>query len=127
MGGIGDSTARVTFPADASLRPLVTTAVRSYLGLYHLPRAASRFILQRLQDAILRLQRQSRKRSVRAALSLKGGAGKIRVALRVSGAGTDKLDLGPLAKGSPSDIQAEYQAGRGGGTLVFIWKAPRKN
>lgn len=126
MGGLADSTARVSFPADASLGPLVGTAARTYLRLYRLPGPVSRFILRRLQEAILRLHRGSKTPVSRAALTLSGGAGRVRVALRAAGTAAGRLRQGSPAKGSPQGLQVEYRTGRGGGTLRFMWKAPRK-
>jgi hypothetical protein len=125
MGRLGDSTTRLAFPVDANLGPLVCAASLSFFRLVGLPRPASSFITRQLMGAIRRLPARSGARSVRVALTLSRHKGRIRAALRVSGAGAIDLRLASLTRGAPPGAEAKYRPGRGGGTLTFSSAAPR--
>lgn len=127
MARIGDSTARVALPLDAGTVPLVTGPTRSFLRLYHLPRAASEFITERLARAVNRLGARVGAHPARIGLTLRSHAGKIRVALRVFRAGAPPVPLAPLTRGAPPEVRAEYRPGRTGGTLTFTATIQRED
>jgi hypothetical protein len=124
VGGLWDSTTRLVFPVDASLGPLILGATRSHLNLYRLPRAMSGFITARLEGAIKKLSRTRHPSALRASLLLQRRGRRIRVAIRISRAGTADLRLSPLTRGAPSPVRAEYRPRRDGGTLAFTLDQP---
>ncbi len=127
MGRLGDSSARLALPLDASLGSVVAGPVRLYLRLYRIPKSSSEFILDRMEQAVRRLAARGSSRPARLLLTLRIRAGEMSVALRVSGAGPRALRLGPLARGAPPGVKAEYRAGRLGGTLAFRSALARKD
>lgn len=127
MGRLGDSSTRLALPLDASLGPVVVGPLRSYLRLYHLPRSASEFILDRMQRAVRRLAARVSPRSPRVRLTLRIRAGQLRVVLRVFCAGPWDLRLAPLTRGAPSTVKAEYRSGSRGGTLTFTSSLKRED
>jgi len=127
MGRLGDSSARLTLPLDASLGPVVVGPIRSYLRLYHLPRSASEFIIERMERAVRRLAVRRSRRPPRVRLTLRIRAGQMRVVLRVFCSGPWDLRLAPLTRGAPPTVKAEYRAGSRGGTLTFTSALKRKD
>ena len=119
MGRLGDSSARLVLPLDASLGPVVVGPMRSYLRLYRLPRSASEFISERMERAVRRLAASVSPRPPRVCLTMRSRAGQLRVMLRVFRVGPRDLRLAPLTRGAPPTVKAEYRAGRQGGTLTF--------
>jgi hypothetical protein len=126
MGRLADSTTRLTFPLDPNLAEPICSATHSFLRLCGLPRPASLFITRQILGAFRKRGDRSAARAVRGFLTLSSRAGKVRVALRLSGAGTGGLRLASLARGAPSGAEARYRPGRGGGTLTFSSAAARK-
>jgi len=124
MAQLGDSSASLVLPLDASLSALVMGPVRSYLRLYPLARSTSAFILQSVEKASRRLLRKPLARPGRVRLTLKSRQGQVQVALSVS-ATPRGARLASLTRGAPPLLQARYRAGRRGGTLTFVSLPPR--
>ena len=127
MGRLGDSSARLALPLDASLGPMVVGPIRSYLRLYHLPRSASEFISRRMERAVRHLAKKVSPCPPRVYLTMRSQAGKLRVILRVFCAGLRDLRLAPLTRGAPPSVKAEYRAGRRSGTLTFTSDLKRED